>query len=74
MALIGKKKDVPKSDESLVDVELVMEGKTMLVADEQSEFCHAVFQTAKPLSPEEWRSLAQAARADFVFKLVVTKK
>jgi len=80
MALLTKKKDKKVEEKSPVagskvfaQVELAMAGETQLQADDKSEFCFATFQTDKPLPPEQWVTLARAARSGYNFTLVVTK-
>lgn len=75
MGLLKKKKKnkEPAPPLPIMELDLAMEGKTSLVADEKGEFCYALFQTDKPVAPAEWAMLAQRAREGCRFTLRVTE-
>lgn len=73
MGLLKKKDKTPTAPLPIVELDLAMEGKTQLVADENGECCFALFQTDKPLTPAEWAVLAQKAREGCRFTLRVTE-
>jgi len=75
MGLMKKKKSEEKKElPVLLELEMVMHNTTTVTADEEGEFCAALFQTAEGLEPGNWQMLAKSARDGATFTLIVKEE